>query len=203
MPQLIEKGYLYIAQPPLYQVKRGNGKAVYLKDDTALEEYCVDAALRDAVFRQHEGGQRAGNDLRDLVERARPAPAAAGADAPKWAASTSSSRRRSPARCRRRSRRAEAGGAAHRRAAQPARPPPTGSGGRSRGRERHRTGDLIFSRNRQGVSERRVLDAALLRTARPAASTATPPSCGRSSAGKLVALDKEYRVTGPVGWSRR
>ena len=33
MPQLIEKGYLYIAQPPLYQVKRGSGKAVYLKDD--------------------------------------------------------------------------------------------------------------------------------------------------------------------------
>ncbi|HKT16855.1 MAG TPA: DNA topoisomerase (ATP-hydrolyzing) subunit B [Stellaceae bacterium] len=71
MPQLIEKGFLYIAQPPLYQVKRGSAKAVYLKDDTALEEYRVTAGLRDAVFVQHDGVQRSGNDLRDLVERAR------------------------------------------------------------------------------------------------------------------------------------
>jgi DNA gyrase subunit B len=71
MPQLIEKGFLYIAQPPLYQVKRGSSKAVYLKDGGALEEYCVSAGLRDAVFVQHDGVQRAGNDLRDLVERAR------------------------------------------------------------------------------------------------------------------------------------
>src|SRR5207237_5600817 len=44
---------------------------VYLKDDAALEAYCFDAALRDAVFTQHDGGQRAGNDLRDLLEQAR------------------------------------------------------------------------------------------------------------------------------------
>jgi DNA gyrase subunit B len=71
MPQLIEKGFLYIAQPPLYQVKRGSSKAVYLKDDPALEEYRISAGLKDAVFVQHDGVQRAGNDLRDLVERAR------------------------------------------------------------------------------------------------------------------------------------
>ncbi len=71
MPQLIEKGFLYIAQPPLYQVKRGSAKAVYLKDDPALEEYRISAGLKDAVFVQHDGVQRAGNDLRDLVERAR------------------------------------------------------------------------------------------------------------------------------------
>src|SRR5581483_11820522 len=71
MRSLIEKGYLYIAQPPLYQVKRGSGKAVYLKDDAALEEYRITAGLRDTVFVQHYGVQRGGNDLRDLVERAR------------------------------------------------------------------------------------------------------------------------------------
>jgi DNA gyrase subunit B len=71
MRQLIENGYLYIAQPPLYRLQRGNAKPVYLKDDSALEAYCVDAALRDAVFTQHDGGQRAGNDLRDLLEQAR------------------------------------------------------------------------------------------------------------------------------------
>ncbi|HEY3918110.1 MAG TPA: DNA topoisomerase (ATP-hydrolyzing) subunit B [Stellaceae bacterium] len=71
MPQLIEKGFLYIAQPPLYQVKRGSQKAVYLKDEPALEEYRISAGLRDAVFTQHDGVQRAGNDLRDLIERGR------------------------------------------------------------------------------------------------------------------------------------
>ncbi len=68
---MIEKGFLYIAQPPLYRLQRGNAKPVYLKDDAALEAYCIDAALRDAVFTQHDGGQRAGNDLRDLLEQAR------------------------------------------------------------------------------------------------------------------------------------
>jgi DNA gyrase subunit B len=71
MRPVIEKGFLYIAQPPLYQVKRGSGKAVYLKDDAALEEYRISAGLRDAVFIQHNGVQRGGNDLRDLIERAR------------------------------------------------------------------------------------------------------------------------------------
>jgi DNA gyrase subunit B len=71
MRELIEKGFLYIAQPPLYRLQRGNAKPVYLKDDTALEAYCVDAALRDAVFTQHDGGQRGGNDLRALLDQAR------------------------------------------------------------------------------------------------------------------------------------
>src|SRR6202165_3347379 len=71
MRGLIDKGFLYIAQPPLYRLQRGNAKPVYLKDDTALEAYCVDAALRDAVFTQHDGGQRGGNDLRALLDQAR------------------------------------------------------------------------------------------------------------------------------------
>src|ERR1700740_1488148 len=71
MASLIDKGFLYIAQPPLYRLQRGNAKAVYLKDDPALEAYCIDAALRDSVFRQHDGVERAGNDLRELMEQAR------------------------------------------------------------------------------------------------------------------------------------
>src|SRR5262249_27973623 len=71
MPQLIEKGFLYIAQPPLYQVKRGSQKAIYLKDESALEEYRISAGLRDAIFTQHDGAQRGGNDLRALVDQAR------------------------------------------------------------------------------------------------------------------------------------
>jgi DNA gyrase subunit B len=71
MPQLIEKGFLYIAQPPLFQVKRGSQKAIYVKDESGLEEYRISAGLRDAVFTQHDGVQRAGNDLRALIDQAR------------------------------------------------------------------------------------------------------------------------------------
>ena len=44
MPELIEDGHLFIAQPPLYKVARGRSE-VYLKDDAALDEYLVDAGL--------------------------------------------------------------------------------------------------------------------------------------------------------------
>ena len=71
MSNLIDKGFLYIAQPPLYRLQRGNAKAVYLKDDAALEAYCVEAALRDAVFTQFDGVERAANDLRALLDEAR------------------------------------------------------------------------------------------------------------------------------------
>ncbi|MBV8934612.1 MAG: DNA gyrase subunit B, partial [Alphaproteobacteria bacterium] len=71
MASLIDKGFLYIAQPPLYRLQRGNAKAVYLKDDAALEAYCIDAALKDSVFTQHDSVERAGNDLRDLLDQAR------------------------------------------------------------------------------------------------------------------------------------
>lgn len=71
MPQVIENGYLYIAQPPLYKVKRGNSGEVYLKDDPALDSYLLDMALKDAVFTDHTHAQRSGEDLRDIVNRCR------------------------------------------------------------------------------------------------------------------------------------
>jgi DNA gyrase subunit B len=70
MPQLIEKGYLYIAQPPLYKAKRGKSE-VYLKDDPALENHLIDAALDEAVLELADGAQRAGADLKELVQQAR------------------------------------------------------------------------------------------------------------------------------------
>jgi DNA gyrase subunit B len=71
MPEVIERGYLYIAQPPLYRAKRGNSE-VYLKDDRALEDYLFSAVLdEDCVLTLHDGTQIAGNDLRGLVEEAR------------------------------------------------------------------------------------------------------------------------------------
>ncbi len=72
MPQVIESGYLYIAQPPLFKVKRGNAGEVYLKDEAAMENYLIDSALTDAVLKQHDGVIRSGNDLRDLILRTDP-----------------------------------------------------------------------------------------------------------------------------------
>ena len=72
MPQLVEQGHLYIAQPPLYKVWRGSsGAGRYLKDDRDLEDYLIDEGLRDTVLHLHNGSQRAGADLRAMVEEAR------------------------------------------------------------------------------------------------------------------------------------
>jgi DNA gyrase subunit B len=70
MPQLIEKGYLYIAQPPLYRAKRGNS-SVYLKDDRALEDYLTAAGLTDTVLQLNDGIRIGGKELRELADQAR------------------------------------------------------------------------------------------------------------------------------------
>ena len=69
MPELIEAGHLFIAQPPLYKVSRGRSE-VYLKDDPALDEYLVEAGLDGLVLDTAEG-PRSGPDLRSLVDHAR------------------------------------------------------------------------------------------------------------------------------------
>jgi DNA gyrase subunit B len=70
MPELIERGHIYIAQPPLYKVARGKSEQ-YLKDERALEDYLIQAGLEDAVLRLFSGEERAGRDLHGLVEEAR------------------------------------------------------------------------------------------------------------------------------------
>ncbi|MCB6177972.1 DNA topoisomerase (ATP-hydrolyzing) subunit B [Rhodobacter sp. Har01] len=70
MPQLIDGGYLYIAQPPLYKVARGKSE-VYLKDQAALEDYLVEMGLEGAVLRLADGTEIAGLDLARVVEGAR------------------------------------------------------------------------------------------------------------------------------------
>ena len=70
MPSLIERGHLYIAQPPLYKVSRGKSEQ-YLKDERALEDYLIAGGLEEAVLKLSSGEERGGADLRKLVEDAR------------------------------------------------------------------------------------------------------------------------------------
>jgi DNA gyrase subunit B len=70
MPQIIEGGYLYIAQPPLYKVSRGKSE-VYLKDQPALEDYLISQGIDGAVLRLPNGEEIAGTDLARVVEGAR------------------------------------------------------------------------------------------------------------------------------------
>jgi DNA gyrase subunit B len=70
MEELIRRGYIYIAQPPLYKVNRGKSEQ-YLKDERALEDYLIATGVEEAVLRLASGEERANEDLRKLVEEAR------------------------------------------------------------------------------------------------------------------------------------
>ncbi len=70
MKQLIDRGHIYIAQPPLYKVKRGQSEQ-YLKDERAREDYLIENGMDGAVLRLAQGEERAGGDLRASIEQAR------------------------------------------------------------------------------------------------------------------------------------
>jgi DNA gyrase subunit B len=68
MRPLIELGYLYIAQPPLFRSKRGASE-VYLKDQHALDDYLITAGLKEGALTNEAGLQVAGPELKELVEK--------------------------------------------------------------------------------------------------------------------------------------
>ncbi len=70
MPELIEGGYLYIAQPPLYKVSRGKSE-VYLKDQSAMDDYLINQGVDGAVLKLGNGSEIAGADLTRVVDEAR------------------------------------------------------------------------------------------------------------------------------------
>ncbi|UOA13232.1 DNA gyrase subunit B [Sulfitobacter dubius] len=70
MPELIENGHLYIAQPPLYKVSRGKSE-VYLKDQAAMEDYLIQQGVDGAMLRQGNGEEISGQDLTRVVDMAR------------------------------------------------------------------------------------------------------------------------------------
>src|SRR6201987_2977421 len=201
MASLIDKGFLYIAQPPLYRLQRGNAKAVYLKDDAALEAYCIDAALRDSVFTQHDGVERAGNDLRDLLEQARvhrrwlqPLAGKVGSvevvEQAAIAGALSAAGLADPKR---------AIEAAHRTAERLNFLAPA--------HERLWQGEviagegLVLGRTRQGVTERHLIDAALLRSSEARRLDADSEKLREvyDRPGTFAARDKTYSIAGPTG----
>jgi DNA gyrase subunit B len=70
MRDIIDRGHLFIAQPPLYKVARGKSEQ-YLKDERALEDYLIASGLEEAVLRLYSGEERAGSDLLQLVQDGR------------------------------------------------------------------------------------------------------------------------------------
>lgn len=68
MPSIIERGYLYIAQPPLYGVKRGR-KTTYIKDEGAMEKFLVSNVVDNVVIRGASGAEVRGAELEALIDR--------------------------------------------------------------------------------------------------------------------------------------
>jgi DNA gyrase subunit B len=198
MLPVIEHGYLFIAQPPLYRAKRGSSE-VYLKDDAALEDYLIDAGLKDAVLITHEGTEVAGADLAELLQAARRSrrrilqvarkipvdvveqAAILGAFNPQVLADPRQAEEAAAYVARRLDALAPEG-------------------------ERGWRGELIegdglaFVRQLRGVTERHVVDGAIIRSAeaRSLDRRAAELQATYTHHGSLRAGEQEFRITGPV-----
>jgi DNA gyrase subunit B len=200
MPEIIERGYLYIAQPPLYRAKKGDSER-YLKDDGEMEEYLIDAGLRDAVLTLADGGQIAGNDLYDRVKQAQRAKRLlqplsvrlSNAEVAEQAAvlgafnqilldSDEQSQLVAEALARRLDGLAD-------------------ENDRGWTAEIVDGGGIAFSRTRRGVTERQVIDGALMRSSEARRLDEMAPDLQLLYArpAMLTAKDFEQRITGPAG----
>ncbi len=189
MPQVLERGYLYIAQPPLYKAAKGKSSR-YLKDDSEMEAFLIDEGVDGAVLELSSGERLAGNDLLALVQSSRAAKAhieRLSGRAPAFAVEQS----------------AIAGlfGDA---------PDPVAAAARldlyaeeGDGRWSGQAGDVngfVFSRIKRGVSERVVLDEVLLHAADARRLAERAPALAESFAGMgtFRRKDKSTTVRGPL-----
>ena len=199
MPELVERGYLYIAQPPLYRAKRGESQR-YLKGDREMEAYLIDSGLRDAVLTLQEEGQMAGEDLRQLVERSVRAKhlteplirKVGNADVVEQAAIAGalsdeilSDETQAAQAAQYISARLDALAPAHEKGWQGSSLP---------------DGGLSFQRTLRGVMEQRVIDGPLVRSseARRLNEMASELQATFAHHGELTSKDKSYRITGPI-----
>ena len=198
MPQLIERGYLYIAQPPLYRAKKGNSEQ-YLKDERGLGDYLVDTGINEAAFVLHDGSQIGGQDLRAVVNTSREAKglletisrhipiriAEQAAIAGALNAETISNQERGGETAAYIARRLDALESEFER----------GWAGFAESE-----GRLIFSRTLRGVTERYAIDGALVRSseARRLDQLAVTLQGYFTKHGRFIAKDNEQRITGPL-----
>ena len=189
MPQVLERGYLYIAQPPLYKAAKGKSSR-YLKDDSEMEAFLIDEGVDGAVLELSSGERLAGNDLLALVQSSRAAKAhieRLSGRAPAFAVEQS----------------AIAGLFGDS-------PDPVAAAARldlyaeeGDGRWSGQAGDVngfVFSRIKRGVSERVVLDEVLLHAADARRLAERAPALADSFAGTGVfrRKDKSTTVRGPL-----
>ena len=203
MPELIGRGFLYIAQPPLYRAKRGSSE-VYLKDERALESHLLQAVIGDdAVFIASDGAQRANEDLRALVDDARriteslerlaqhvplsvvEQAAILGALDPVMLSDDERARAAAAYVARRLDALEEPGQRGWQGTAE-------------------RDGGLAFTRSLRGVTERHVIDGAVIGSteARRLNTRVSELQELFQRHGTLTVRDKEHRITGPVSLHR-
>src|SRR5665213_602477 len=189
MPQVLERGYLYIAQPPLYKATKGKSSR-YLKNDAEMEAFLFDEGVSDAVLELSSGVQMAGADLLELVQNAKAAQANVerlAARAPTFAveqAALAGLLGDAPdplAVARRLDLYAEEGDGLW-----------TGEAGEA--------GAFVFSRARRGVTERVVLDGLLLHSADARRLAERAKELAELFVGEATyrRRDKSARIRGPL-----
>ena len=198
MPELIERGYLYIAQPPLYKAAKGKSSR-YLKDDQEMNAFLFEEGSDGAVLELASGERRSGGDLMALIQEARTAKALIerlAARAPAFAieqGALAGLLGNNPAPDRASARfdlYAEEGDGKWTGA--PAEGPATGSG--------YGPGGFVFSRERRGVSERVVLDDLLIHAAdaRRLAERAIPLAEAFDTPATYRRKDQSTPIRGPI-----
>ena len=199
MSAIIDGGHLYIAQPPLYRAKRG-GSEVYLKDDRALEGYLIGAALEDAVLTLYDGSERAGDDLKAVVERARTvkgllAPLVRHVGNPAVVEQSAIAGALKPKILSDRDQAKQAAGYIAKRLDKLYPKPERGWKAAPLA-----DGGLEFTRSLRGVAERHVIDGAVIRSAeaRHIDRITEELQATYLEHGKLVAKDSTYTITGPM-----
>jgi DNA gyrase subunit B len=200
MAELIERGHLYIAQPPLYRAKRGDSLQ-YLKDDRAMEDYLIASGLSDAVLTLGEGTQIAGEHLRGLVQQAVRArhlmdPLLRKVGNPDIVEQAAIAGVLNPEIIPDSDRATEA--ARYIATRLDALLPEHELGWQGEAAE---DGGLLFTRVLRGVGERRVLDGPLIRSSEARRLDAMAAELQETYAqhAQLVSKDREFRITGPRG----
>ncbi|MEX2298420.1 MAG: DNA topoisomerase (ATP-hydrolyzing) subunit B [Dongiaceae bacterium] len=201
---MIENGYLYIAQPPLYRAKRGSSER-YLKDDRELDAYLIDTGAEGAVLTMANGTQIASADLVQRVNRAatarnlmQPMIRKVGSAAVVEQAAIAGAL--NPDLIPDAARASEAAKYIARRLDELA--PETERGWQG---EAGADGGLVFQRKLRGVTQRHVVDGPLLRSAEAHRLDAMAAELQNDylASSMLVTKEREMRIDGPLGLIER